>query len=261
MKEYKLKTNNHYVRYHDFPGEAAPILFLHGLGCAGSFDFPQVAAQPELSGHRRILVDMLGAGFSDKPADFLYDVNSHAEYLLELITSLELHDFILFGHSFGGAVALSLADKCRDRLRSVILSEANLDNGGGFVSRVIADYNETDFVEYGFDEVISKNRRAADKLWAASLSVWSPLAAHRVSKSLVEGQSPSWRDIFYSLTCSKTFIFGERSLPDPDVQELSGRDIHIEIVKQAGHSMAWENPQGLAAAIKSGIANSQPKTI
>lgn len=34
-------------------------LFIHGLGCAGSFDYPEVAAQTDLIEHRRILIDLL----------------------------------------------------------------------------------------------------------------------------------------------------------------------------------------------------------
>jgi len=35
---------------------------------------------------------------------------------------------------------------------------------------------------------------------------------------------------------------------------LKEHEINIEIVKSAGHSMAWENPKGLAKAISRGIA-------
>lgn len=75
----------------------------------------------------------------------------------------------------------------------------------------------------------------------------------RISQSAVAGGNPSWRNILYSLQCKRTFIFGEKSLPDDDKNELEKQMINIEIVKSAGHSMAWENPKGLAEAIKKGI--------
>ncbi len=55
------------------------------------------------------------------------------------------------------------------------------------------------------------------------------------------------------IDCPKTFIFGEDSLPDPEMQVLNDHGVHIEVVPKAGHSMAWENPKGLADAIKNGI--------
>jgi hypothetical protein len=48
-------------------------------------------------------------------------------------------------------------------------------------------------------------------------------------------------------------IFGEKSLPDDDQIDLERHMINTEIVKSAGHSMAWENPKGSAEAIKKGI--------
>lgn len=243
------------MRYHDFPGEDTPILFIHGLGCAGSFDYPQVAAQKELSGHRRILVDLLGSGFSDKPNDFGYTVRDHAAYLLDFVSHLDLEQFVIFGHSLGGAVALSLADRCRDRIGKIVLSEANLDSGSGSTSKVIGGYGEDEFLCEGFQEIALQSQRASNEMWAASFSVTSPTALYRISRSAIEGQTPSWREILYSLSCPKTFIFGENSLPNPEMQVLMDHGVHIEIVRSAGHSMAWENPRGLAIAIKNGIMN------
>lgn len=258
MKEYLIDTTGYVLRYHDLPGEGIPILFIHGLGCAGSFDYPEVAAQDSLKKHRRILVDLLGAGFSDKPDDFSYTVEDHAAYLLEFIDSLNVDTFILFGHSLGGGVALSLADQCRDRLHRIILSEANLDKSSeGSTSKYIADFDMFEFIHHGFNSLLTASRQSGNTMWAAPLSLWLPKAAYLISKSAAEERSPSWRSILYSLECPRTFIFGENSLPDPDVQLLHEYGIHIEIVKQAGHSMAWENPQGLAAAIGKGIQSAK----
>jgi len=253
MEEFILKDSKTRMRYHDFPGEDTPILFIHGLGCAGSFDYPQVAAHKELSEHRRILVDLLGSGFSDKPDDFGYTVCDHAEYLLDFVSHLNLNQFILFGHSLGGAVALSLADRCRERIRKIILSEATLDGGGGSTSKVIGAYRENEFLREGFQEIVLQSRRASNEMWAATFSATSPTALYRISRSSIEGQTPSWREILYSLNCPKTYIISENSSLDSEMQVLMDHNVHIEIVSSAGHSMAWENPGGLAAAIKNGI--------
>ena len=37
-------------------------------------------------------------------------------------------------------------------------------------------------------------------------------------------------------------------------KRLQAHGVYIEIVRQAGHAMAWENPQGLAEAISKGLA-------
>ncbi|AJD31026.1 alpha/beta hydrolase [Clostridium sporogenes] len=253
MKEYIVDSRNNKMRYHDLPGKDTPILFIHGLGCAGSFDYPEVAAQADLIEHRRILIGLLGSGFSDKPDNYLYTVKEHANYLYNFVQDLRLNKFIIFAHSLGGPIALELADKCRENIETIILSEANLDKSSeGSSSYEFGTCNEEDFINSMFDEVVNENS-IENSMWAATLSVCSSTAISRISKSAVAGGDPSWREILYSLQCKRTFIFGEKSLPDDDKIQLERQMINIEIVKSAGHSMAWENPKGLAEAIKKDI--------
>lgn len=255
MKEYYVKKANCMLRYNDFPGNEIPILFIHGLGCAGSFEYPQVATQEPLKNHRCVIVDLLGSGYSDKPDNFNYSVKDHADYLADFIVSLGLESFVLFGHSLGGAVALSLAKNCPNLINRIVLSEANLDKSGeGSTSKYIANFEMQKFLKSGFKYLVQESRTSGNGMWAASLSLWLPKAAFLISQSAALGEEePSWRNILYSLECPKTFIFGENSLPDSDLLVLKEHGIHIEIVKNAGHSMAWENPLGLAKAIENAI--------
>ncbi len=253
MQDFALRGSTSRIRYHDLPGDGIAVLFIHGLGCAGSFDYPNVVAQPELAGYRRILLDLLGSGFSDKPNDFRYTVSDHAAYLADFSSSLGIDRFVLFGHSLGGSIALSLAERCRNRIAGIVLSEPNLDSGGGSTSKGIAAYTEQDFLARGFRETIAENQRDSNEMWAASCALTSPVALYRAAQSVIAGQTPSWRDILYALDCPKTVIFGEHSLPSPALQVLDDRGVHIEVVPRAGHSMAWENPKGLAVATRNGI--------
>lgn len=62
------------LRWLDLPGEGLPLVFIHGLGCASSYDYPRVASDPALNGRRKILIDLPGFGYSDKPHDFSYNI-------------------------------------------------------------------------------------------------------------------------------------------------------------------------------------------
>lgn len=241
------------VRYLDYEGENIPILFIHGIGCCGSIDYPLVASSTHLSGYRRIIIDLLGSGNSDKPENFEYSMMNQADILKELIEYLKVKKVVLYGHSMGGAIAINLADKLKGKLYSIILSEANLDNGGGFYSKKISNYSFDEFNERGYQNIIEENYANGNVMWAKSISVTSSKAIYNEAVSLVKGQSKSWRNILYELNCSKTFIFGERSLPDDDLEILKQNNIKIEVVKEAGHSMAWENPEGLSKAIANSI--------
>lgn len=88
-------------------------------------------------------------------------------------------------------------------------------------------------------------------MWAATLSNWSPYAVHRLSVNAVQGGEVSWRKLLYDLKIPKTVIFGSKSLPDDDYESLDRDGIPLKVIENIGHSMAWENPNGLAKAISS----------
>src|SRR5688500_3010206 len=68
MRSFQLETDQATIRYHDLPGGGTPLLFIHGLGSASSLEFPRIARDPALAGRRTVLIDLLGSGFSDRPA-------------------------------------------------------------------------------------------------------------------------------------------------------------------------------------------------
>jgi len=255
MKEYKIHPSSYAVRYHDFPGEQPPIVFIHGLGCASSFEYPRVMADPALRGRRAILIDLLGAGFSDHPSGFSYTVEDHAAYLAQMLSDLDLRQIILYGHSLGGAVAICLAALLKDRLRQLILAEANLDpSKKPAVSKRIASQEYEDFLTHGYDDLLARAMRN-NPLWGATLAHWLPEAAWKISCSAARGGTSSWREMLYALPRPKAFLFGAHTLPSADESELQKHGIRVEIIPDAGHSMSLENPAALAGCIARLIAD------
>jgi pimeloyl-ACP methyl ester carboxylesterase len=229
-------------------------VFLHGLGGASTLDYAEVAAAPGLAGFRLVLVDLMGSGGSDRPDWFDYSVAGQARRLDGFLADLGLRPVVLFGHSMGGAVALSLAALDPDRVAGVILTEANLDSGGGIWSRAIAEQTVDDFTRTGYAELLAA-AEADRNPWAATLRLSSPPALWAEAVSLVAGATPSWRDILYDLTCPRSYVFGSRSLPDLDLEELPRHGVRTLVVPDCGHNMAWDNPTGLAAVVASSLAD------
>lgn len=58
------------VRWHALPGKGDPVVFIHGLGCASSYEYPRIVADPAFAGRRAILIDLPGYGYSERPASF-----------------------------------------------------------------------------------------------------------------------------------------------------------------------------------------------
>ncbi len=249
MKQYTLKKEGYAVRYHELPGSAPTLVFLHGLGCASSFEYPAVLAEPALRGRGTLLIDLLGAGYSDKPLEFGYTVEEHATYLNEMLRALDLRDIVLFGHSLGGAVAIRLAGLLGERLHLLILTESNLDPSPvGATSRKIGSQSSEAFRSHGYATLLAHAQKK-NPLWGATLAHWLPEAAWRISRSAMRGGSPSWRQQLYDLDKPKAFFFGARSLPSEDVEVLPAHGVRVEIIPEAGHSMALDNPKALAETI------------
>lgn len=253
MKEYTIRNTQYKIRYNDFNGEKLPILFIHGLGCASSFDYVEIACKKEFLDHRRILIDLLGAGYSDKPHDFIYQVKNHAKYLSEFIDDMGLEKVIVFGHSLGGAIAIELCRLCEDKIDRLILTEPNLDPAKkGRTSYAVAQYTENNY-KNSIKRLIEYCESGKNTMWAATLKNWLPEAAYQISRDAVVVRDKPWRSLLYSYNIPRYFIFGEKTLPSSDLEELPKYNIKVKIVKDAGHSMAWENPDGLAEIISSCI--------
>ncbi len=246
------------LHYHDLPGRGSPLVFLHGMGCASSCDYPQAACAPPLQRRRRILIDLFGSGYSDWPADFDYTVRSHAHIVAKFIRALNLHSVCLYGHSMSGAIAIVTAKLISDRIGRLVLSEPNLDSGGGTVSRAIASQTLSRYVSRGHAVMVRAARRRGQTVWASTLSLSSPNAIHREAVSLVEGARPSWRKILATLPMPRTVVFGAQSLPDQDTIRLPAIGVSTMVVPRAGHGMAQDNPTGLAIALAEATASPRP---
>lgn len=249
MKSFSVPGTDSRLRYHDLAGDGPAIVFVHGLGCASSCDYPAVAAAPALRGRRMLLVDLLGSGFSDRPQGFGYTIEQHAGSVAMLIEALGLPRVELFGHSMGGAVAVTAATKLGGRLHRLVLGEPNLVPGGGVFSRRVAAMSEADYIAKGHAALAYASRGEGNDIWAASLAGSAAHAVHRTARSLVTGSEPSWRSLLGGLAAPRTMIVGEASLPYVEAEGLPEIGVEVRIVPKAGHSMAWENPLGLAEAI------------
>lgn len=253
MKAFKINGTDGVLRYHDLPGEGTPLLFIHGIGCSGSYDYPAVAAESCLTARRRLLIDLPGHGYSDAPVKFSYTIVAQAEVAAALVASLGTRFVDIFGHSMGGSIAIVAAKILGDRVAHLVVGEPNLDPGGGIFSRRIASYSEEDYVRTGHRAMIAEEQARGNCNWAACLAVASPVAVHRSAGSLVKGMAPNFRETLRSLPCPRTILIAERSLPNPDTDALPKGGVAVRIVHNASHSMAYDNPTGLAEAIAAAI--------
>lgn len=111
-----VKTN-----YHDL-GEGRPVILIHGSGPGVTawanwrLNLPALAKSV-----RAIAPDMLGFGYTERPADGVYTMERWRSHLIGLADALDLQEFDIVGNSFGGALALSMAVHYPDRIRRMVL--------------------------------------------------------------------------------------------------------------------------------------------
>ncbi|MCL2782736.1 MAG: alpha/beta hydrolase [Propionibacteriaceae bacterium] len=236
------------IKYIDLPGDDLPVMFIHGLSCASTLDYPLVAQHAGLTGHRRLLVDLPGSGASSRPVDYDYSITGHARHLDSFLDGLGLSRVVLFGHSMGGSVVTSLAALNPGRVAGIMLTESNLDPGGGAYSRRVTRHRLAQFVANGYADMLVE-ARTESPYWARDLALAWPVSLHKEAQSLIDGTVPSWRQMLYELDCPRCYVFGEFNLPDSDADELPRHGVNIMMVPGAGHDMAWQNPDGLGDVI------------
>ncbi|MBN8440124.1 MAG: alpha/beta fold hydrolase [Thauera sp.] len=111
-----IRTN-----YHDV-GEGFPVLMIHGSGPGVSAWANWRLVMPELAKRSRVIApDMVGFGFTDRPAGQKYDMDVWVEQAVGLLDALDIERADLVGNSFGGALALALTIRHPQRVRRLVL--------------------------------------------------------------------------------------------------------------------------------------------
>jgi 2-hydroxymuconate-semialdehyde hydrolase len=111
-----IKTN-----YHDV-GTGHPVLLIHGSGPGVTGWANWRLTIPELAkGSRVIVPDMVGFGFTDRPAGIKYGMDAWVAQAIGLLDALNIEQTDLVGNSFGGSLALALAIRYPHRVRKLVL--------------------------------------------------------------------------------------------------------------------------------------------
>lgn len=230
------------------PGRGPLLVYLHGLGCAGSRDWPPVAAAPASQGRASLWVDLLGFGRSDRPPDFSYDLADQADLLLPLLAAVP-GAVALVGHSLGGTLAVLVAERLMAGGRppaAVLVAEPNLrPDDAGMSARAAAKPLER-FV-------------AAWPRWVAAfpsphyredMRLADPVAFHRSAASLLH-HGGHMLPRLVALPAPTGYILGGQSeqATHATAQLVRAAGVAVATVPGSGHGFSADDPAGFAAAI------------
>ncbi len=112
------------IHFQEFGDSSAPTVFLiHGY-TASTFVWHSVAPKLAEQGFHVVAPDLVGFGFSEKPAWFDYSIASQARMIVRLMNILGIGRATVVGSSYGGAVASTLALDYSERVEKLVLVDA-----------------------------------------------------------------------------------------------------------------------------------------
>jgi pimeloyl-ACP methyl ester carboxylesterase len=98
------------------------VLLIHGSGPGVTSYANWRLVIPALAENFHVVApDMVGFGFSERPEDVQYGLDTWADQTVGLMDALDIQKAHLIGNSFGGGIALRIATKHPDRVGKLVL--------------------------------------------------------------------------------------------------------------------------------------------
>ncbi|MEP7213024.1 MAG: alpha/beta hydrolase [Acidobacteriota bacterium] len=112
------------IHYQEFGDASKPtLLLIHGY-TASVYVWHSTAPQLADNGFHVVAIDLLGFGYSEKPAWFDYSITSQARIVSRFMNTLGVGRATIVGSSYGGAVAATLALDYPERVEKLVLVDA-----------------------------------------------------------------------------------------------------------------------------------------
>ena len=128
---------NHQIFYHAQTNSKETLLLLHGFPTS-SFDYNKIwnALGEKFS---VVAFDMIGYGFSDKPARFNYTTFNQADVLQAIVRHLKIEKLHILAHDYGNTITLELLARAEEKGLSFSIETICFLNGA-LSPRLIAPF-------------------------------------------------------------------------------------------------------------------------
>jgi pimeloyl-ACP methyl ester carboxylesterase len=109
------------IHYQEAGDEKAPpVILIHGF-ISSTQVWSEVFLPLAHAGFRVVVPDLPGYGYSEKPRDGEYTIESQAQAVLGLMDRLEIEKTTIVGASYGAAIAATIAIDHPDRIERLVL--------------------------------------------------------------------------------------------------------------------------------------------
>ncbi len=212
-----------------------PLVFIHGIG-AGSSSFMWRKNFDELAKHFRVYaVDLLGFGFSDKPASAPYSADLYVELISDFLREVSGAPSNVIASSLGAAYAIRVADEHPELINAMVLNGPTGSEmlyrrpgvaGAAFYGLLQSPVLGTSFYnvmasersirEYARDHLFYDQHRVTDRvvtnLYATS---HQPGAQHAIAAFLSGYLNTDTRSPFSRLTQPTVLVWGKQDPTTP----------------------------------------------
>lgn len=231
------------MRWVELPGAEPAHVFVHGLGASAAPYFTPAATHPALAGRRTLMVDLLGFGVSDRPVDFDYTMEAHADALAAVLDGAGVEGAEVVAHSMGGTVAVLLAVRHPRLVSSLVLVDANLDPVQNSRSG-IASYTDEEFLAEGWVRTLER----VGPHWAATMRLAGREALYRTTVHLTRADV---RGDLLGLTIPRTFLYPYADGEPAGADGLRAGGVRVVPVADCGHNIMLDNVAGFVEAVAS----------
>lgn len=118
--QWKLPSGSQNIYYIEKGNGPRHILLLHGFA-AHSFTWRFVIEDLVKAGYHVWSIDLIGFGYSDKPANYPYGLHLFTNQIEAFMQAKQINRANVIGHSMGGGLALSMAVAYPQRIQSLVL--------------------------------------------------------------------------------------------------------------------------------------------
>lgn len=112
-------SSGHKMHYIDEGEGENVVLMVHGNPSWSFFYRNMVIGMQD--DYRCIVPDHIGCGFSDKPQNYAYRLETHINNLLELVEHINPKRLHLIVHDWGGAIGMGVAEKLHEKVGKLVI--------------------------------------------------------------------------------------------------------------------------------------------
>lgn len=223
-----MEIDGETIRYLQ-KGEGQNILLIHGTpGCIEDW---QPLIDKLSKNHRVTTFDRLGNGFSTAN-NYQYTLKENVEFVTKFIQKLDLKNTVVVGHSYGGTIAVSLANLKDKHIKSFVVVAAPLYRldadfnytvlaspiTGKGITKLVSKYLANNMIEDGLKVTFGNNTSLLTdeflsirkQLWSQSKVLYSTSNVRSNFNDNIKESTPNYKNISKKIS----FLVGENDHSD-----------------------------------------------